>query len=190
MITRSIIINYVTTAPSLWWALFLYNIDNILKICYNIRVKSLPRLNEKAQNMKRTFKLTLLVCLLLIANLFTLTSCFLELPEDEPTPSAPFTTLTYEGRGSKVIKNINVPKGKFVISGYASITLSSDYDGGFFNVSLTDSENVYESWLAYLNSSSKTVEKAELFVGPMNAGILEIQADDDVSWTITIEAAG
>ena len=138
--------------------------------------------------MKRTFKLTVLVCLLLLANIFTLTSCYTETQDDKSTDSVPFTTLTYQGSGSKVIKNIVVPKGKFIISGYAK--MNDDYFGDF-NVVLTNSNGkmtIY--WNTALSSDKLTIEKADFLNGPIDGGILEIQADDSISWTITIEAAG
>ena len=148
--------------------------------------------------MKRTFKLTLLVCLLLLANLFTLTSCFVELPEDvsklpddETTSSEPFTALTYTGKGSKVIKNIYIPKGKFIISGYAQVDASEKYPSSYFDVDLTNSNgNKVAQWFEHLGPSNRTLEKAVFFNGPVSGGILEIQVADYVSWTITIEAAG
>ena len=111
----------------------------------------------------------------------------MELPEEESTP---FTTLTYEGSGSKVIKNINVPNGKFIISGYAKADDNEQYPFSEFDVKLTNSNGKTTVYLHDCVSSDKrTIEKADFFNGPMNGGILEIQADDDVSWTITIEAA-
>ena len=144
----------------------------------------------KCKAMKRTFKLTLLVCLLLLANIFTLTSCFMftETQDDKSAESVPFTTLTYEGSGSKVIKNIVVPKGKFIISGYAK--LNGGYYGDF-DMELTNSNGkltVY--WNTHVSSDTLTVEKADFFNGPIDGGILEIRANDSISWTITIEKAG
>ena len=138
--------------------------------------------------MKITFRLTVLVCLLLLANIFTLTSCYTEIQDDKSTEPVPFTTLTYEGTGSKVIKNIVVPKGKFIISGYAKI--NDDYYGEF-DVVLTNSNGkmtIY--WNTVLGSNKLTIEKADFLNGPIDGGILEIQSNDNISWTITIEAAG
>ena len=163
-------------------------LDTFSKIWYNIRVNTRRGYTGKCKAMKRTFKLTLLVCLLLLANLFTLTSCFTDLPEDESTP---FTTLTYTGKGSKVIKNIVVPNGKFIISGYAKADDDEKYPSSYFEVDLINSNGKkVVFWFEYLGSSQRTLEKASFFNGPINGGILEIQVDDYVSWTITIEAAG
>ena len=108
--------------------------------------------------------------------------------DDKSTESVPFTTLTYEGSGSKVIKNIVVPKGKFIISGYAKM---NDGNFGNFDVELTNSNGktpIY--WNTNVSSDKQTIEKADFFNGPIDGAILEIEADDNVSWTITIEAAG
>lgn len=146
---------------------------------------------RKCKVMIRTFKLTLLVCLLLFANLFTLTSCFMEFPEEQHTPSATFTTLTYTGSGCKIIKDIDVPNGKFIISGYATLNDDDPYAYGSFDVFLKYSNGLSAiSWWCALSSDRKTVEKADFFNGDTNGVILEIQAEDDISWTITIEAAG
>lgn len=142
---------------------------------------------RKCKVMKRTFKLTLLVCLLLLANLFTLTSCFTELQEEEQTP---FTTLTYTGSGSKIIKDIDVPNGKFIISGYAMLNDNDPYAYGSFDVFLKYSNGLSAtSWWCALSSDRKTVEKADFFNGDPIGVILEIQAEDNISWTVTIEAA-
>lgn len=155
---------------------------------------------RKCKVMIRTFKLTLLVCLLLFANLFTLTSCFMEFSEEQHTPStpsapsepsAPFTKLTYTGSGCKIIKDIDVPNGKFIISGYATLNDDDPYAYGSFDVFLKYSNGLSAtSWRCVLSSDRKTVEKADFFNGDTIGVILEIQAEDDISWTITIEAAG
>ena len=173
------------------------DIDNILKIWYNICVKILQGKMRKCKVMIRTFKLKLLVCLLLFANLFTLTSCFMEFSEEQHTPSTPsapsepFTTLTYTGTGCKIIKDIDVPNGKFIISGYATLNDDDPYAYGSFDVFLKRSNGLSDiSWWCTLSSDRKTVEKADFFNGDTIGLILEIQAEDDISWTITIEAAG
>ena len=112
----------------------------------------------------------------------------MNLPEDESTP---FTTLTYTGKGSKIIKNINVPKGRFIISGNAQVDEDEEYPFSNFTVDLTNSNgNEVAYWLGTLSSSHRTLEKAEFFNGSVSGGVLEIQVADYVSWTITIEAAG
>ena len=45
-------------------------------------------------------------------------------------------------------------------------------------------------WIDSLYSGNQTLEKAVSFEGPINGGILEIEADDNISWTITIEVVG
>ena len=95
-----------------------------------------------------------------------------------------FKTLTYSGTGSKVIQNISVPKGNFIMSGYAK---STDGRSGSFFVYL----NGYHAyWIETLYSNKQSLEKAVSFQGPINGGILEINAGDNVSWTITIKATG
>ena len=112
-------------------------------------------------------------------------------PSDTSEPSAPFTTLTYTGSGSKIIKDIDVPNGKFIISGYATLNDDDPYAYGSFDVFLKYSNGLSAtSWWCALSSDRKTVEKADFFNGDTIGVILEIHADDDISWTITIEAAG
>ena len=98
--------------------------------------------------------------------------------------AATFNTLIYSGTGSKVIKNIIVPDGRFIISGYAGGT-------GVFSVDLRyGNGNLATGWYEYLTSSNQTTEKAASFNGVVNGGILEIDAADNISWTIIIEAVG
>lgn len=94
-----------------------------------------------------------------------------------------FKTLTYSGTGSKVIKNISLPKGKFFLSGRATST-----NGGYgsFHVYL-DYYTAY--WVESLSSSKQYIEKSVPFSGPLSSAILEIDAADNVRWTISIELA-
>ena len=97
-----------------------------------------------------------------------------------------FKTLTYTGTGSKIIKNISVPNGRFIISGYA---VKNYGNVGSFYMYLNYSNGSRAAyWITSLYSDNQTLEKAETFQGAMSGGILEIQADDNISWTITIEA--
>ena len=97
-----------------------------------------------------------------------------------------FNTLTYTGTGSKVIKNIVTPNSKFVLSGYAVKT--NDWIGSFY-VYLNDEDGDRVGyWIETLYSGNKSMEKAFTFEGSLNGGMLEVQADDNISWTITIEA--
>lgn len=90
-----------------------------------------------------------------------------------------FETLTYSGKGSKVIKNIVVPKGKFLITVYAT--------GG--SSLYLDLRNSFGNEVAEINVyHSGNVEKAEAFSGSITGGYIEI--DTSASWTITIEAVG
>ena len=112
----------------------------------------------------------------------------MESPEEEHTT---FTTLTYTGSGSKIIKDIDVPNGKFIISGYAILNDNDPYAHGSFDVFLKYSNGLSAaSWWCALSSDRKTVEKADFFNGDPIGVILEIQAEDNISWTITIEATG
>ena len=98
-----------------------------------------------------------------------------------------FKTLTYSGTGSSVIKNVIAPKGNFIISGVAT---STNGRAGNFDVTLSSGGSGYSTiayWYDGVYSSKQRIEKAETFSGPINGGILEIDADDNVKWTITIE---
>lgn len=99
-----------------------------------------------------------------------------------------FKTLTYTGTGSKIIKNIIVPNGRFVISGYAIKTYENV--GSFYVYLYYANGNIAAFWIDSLYSGNQTLEKAVSFDGAVNGGILEIQAGDNISWTITIEAVG
>ena len=99
-----------------------------------------------------------------------------------------FKTLTYTGTGSKIVKNIVVPDGRFVISGYAVKTYGNI--GSFYMDLNYANGNLAAYWVDSLYSGNQTLEKAVSFEGPINGGILEIEADDNISWTITIEVVG
>lgn len=94
-----------------------------------------------------------------------------------------FKTLTYSGTGSKVIKDINVPKGTFLITGYATST-----DGwiGSFYVYLNHA-NGYDA-AYWIDSTNSYLEKAEGFSGSISGGYIEVKADSNIKWKITIEA--
>ena len=99
-----------------------------------------------------------------------------------------FHTLTYTGTGSKVIKNIITPNSKFILSGYAAKKYGSV---GSFYVYLNDEDgNRVAYWIEVLFSNNQTLEKAVTFEDCLQGGILEIQADDNIAWTITIEVSG
>ena len=51
---------------------------------------------------------------------------------------------------------------------------------GFGSTSVRLTGTIYE----------KTLENTKSFYGPIEGGFLQIDADDNVSWTITIEKAG
>ncbi|MBQ7896898.1 MAG: hypothetical protein IJ323_00595 [Clostridia bacterium] len=99
-----------------------------------------------------------------------------------------FNPLTYSGTGAKVINNINVPNGAFSITGKGT---SADGHAGSFYVDLKKSNgNLVASWIASVYSTQQTIEKVDGFNGEIKGGFLEIDADDNVRWTITIEAVG
>ena len=97
-----------------------------------------------------------------------------------------FETLTYSGVGSKILKNITVPSGKFMISGYA--TLIDGYSSSFYVYLNYSSGSRAAYWIASLYDGY--IEKADAFSGPINGGYIEVSAGANVSWTITIEAIG
>lgn len=101
--------------------------------------------------------------------------------------TTPFESLSFSGTGHKAFRDINLPNGQFVIIGNA--TLTGDYMG-IFDVYLKKSDG-YKSayWFGSVSSNEKNIEKIEPFSGPLNGGCLEVDAEDNVSWTITIEAA-
>ena len=95
-----------------------------------------------------------------------------------------FETLVYSGKGSKVISNINLPRGKFqitctMISGEGATDIK-------FNVGGT------EHWLMYATDAGES--EVEFVEGPINSAVLTINADSNYfgksGWKITIEAVG
>ena len=98
-----------------------------------------------------------------------------------------FETLTYSGTGSKVITNIIIPEGNFVISGYGT---SPEGKGSFYMYLKRANGRDAAYWIESFYSYETTIEKAEPFTGNINGGVLEIKVADGTSWTITIEAVG
>lgn len=103
--------------------------------------------------------------------------------------SAPFETLSFSGKGQKAFSGINVPAGNYVLVGTATIN-GDRYSFSSFDVELKDTDHPYAAWwVGSVSGDNKSVEKMEPFQGPINGGVLEVEAEDSVSWTITIEAA-
>lgn len=98
-----------------------------------------------------------------------------------------FETITFSGTGSKVITNIVLPEGNFIISGIAT---SSNGSGSFYMY--LKRANGYNAayWIETFLSYKKTIEQAEPFSGAISGGLLEITVPDNATWTITIEATG
>lgn len=103
--------------------------------------------------------------------------------------SPPFETLSFSGTGQKAFRDINIPAGNYVLIGTATVS-NCNYSVPSFDVYLkkTDGLNAAK-WWDHLSSDRKSIEKMELFNGPIDGGVLEINTNDNVSWTITIEAA-
>jgi hypothetical protein len=99
-----------------------------------------------------------------------------------------FKTTTYYGTGNKIIKNISLPYEYFIITCKGSLT--GGREGRFYvNLYKQGGTNVL-SWNKYLSSSGAKFEKAISFLGGVEGAILEIEADSNVWWTITIEVSG
>ena len=94
-----------------------------------------------------------------------------------------FQTLTYSGKGSKVIKNIVVPDGQFMITGYAT---STNGQWGNFYVDIYYSSGIRTDY--WIESTNSYLEKAVIIRGAMSGGYIQIDAGSNISWTITIEA--
>ena len=106
--------------------------------------------------------------------------------QNDEQPTTSFEPLSFSGTGQKTFRDINIPAGNYVRIGTA--TLQGDY-GGSFNVTLRNSNgNTTAYWYDGVYSGQKSVEKMQPFAGPIKGGYLEIATDDDISWTITIEA--
>ena len=100
-----------------------------------------------------------------------------------------FKTLTYSGSGFKTIRNITVPSGNFVVTGKAS-SIDGKWGGSFYVYLKYSNGDNAAYWIESLFSDKLSLEKMQPFNGPLNGGYLEINADDNVRWTITIEAVG
>lgn len=111
--------------------------------------------------------------------------------QNDEQPTTPFEPLSFSGTGNKSFRDINIPYGNYVLIGNATISgAEGTWFQGAFNVSLKNSRgNLGPWWVESLYPSRTTTEKMEPFQGPINGGVLEISANDDISWTITIEAA-
>ena len=96
-----------------------------------------------------------------------------------------FKTLTYSGKGYKAIKDIQIPEGNFTISGVGKSTNGSA--GSFYMNLYYANGNEAADWIEAVYSDEQTVKQTEPFEGPITGGKLEINADDNVSWTITID---
>lgn len=96
-----------------------------------------------------------------------------------------FKTLTYSGKGSKTISNINIPRGTF------RVTCTMLSDGGLMSVYFPDSSAGNLIFCDY-NTGASSVET---ITGPYTNATLVINANSDykgnsASWKITIEAIG
>lgn len=96
-----------------------------------------------------------------------------------------FKTITYSGKGSQIIKGINLPNGNFLISGKGVLT--SGYVDSFYVYLKSSNGNTLIYWIESVYED-ESVEKADSFNGPMQNAFIEINAGSDVKWTITIEA--
>lgn len=109
--------------------------------------------------------------------------------QNDEQPTTPFEPLSFSGTGQKAFRDINVPAGNYVLVGNATIT-GDRYSFSSFDVELKDIDNPFAArWVGSVSYDNKNVEKMEPFQGPINGGVLEVEAEDSVSWTITIEAA-
>lgn len=99
-----------------------------------------------------------------------------------------FKTLTYSGKGNKELRNINVPKGNFIIS--ARATSTDGYAGLFYVRFYNSNYSTVASWVESVYSYKQTITPSARFSGSVNEGWIEIDAGNNVEWTITIEHAG
>ena len=111
--------------------------------------------------------------------------CGISLKEELP----PFEPITFSGTGHKTFRDINIPAGNYVLIGNATITGSSYAYSSFYVTIFYPNGNQAAYWIDSVNYEKTTVEKMVPFTGPINGGYLEIEAEDEASWTITIEAA-
>lgn len=111
--------------------------------------------------------------------------CGVALQEEQST--IPFEPLSFSGTGHKTFRDINIPAGNYVLIGNATITGGS-YAFSSFDVTIfypNGNEAAY--WIDSVSYEKTTVEKMAPFTGPISGGYLEIEAEDEASWTITIE---
>ncbi len=99
-----------------------------------------------------------------------------------------FETLTYSGKGDKILKDIVLPEGDFVIKVEATLAASEYSDLIFVHAYYANGNKA-----AYLSGhpSGKNGRKDSdqtTFEGPMAGGRIEIETENSISWELTIEA--
>ena len=100
-----------------------------------------------------------------------------------------FTKLTYSGRGIDKIKNINIPKGDYVLKLVATGTHDDVIDNCFVYL-YNGGETYYTSAYAGVTVSVPiygwSSSENDPFEGPIKKGTIKVDAPDDIKWTITI----
>lgn len=95
-----------------------------------------------------------------------------------------FETLTFSGQGFSTVNNVCIPNGLYLIK-YTATCPSSDNNKFYFDLyNEYGSEVVYEISHIY---PDEPINTQQTFEGPINGGKLVIDAESNVSWTITIE---
>lgn len=92
-----------------------------------------------------------------------------------------FEPITFTGSGEKVIKNINLPAGKYTIK----TTYRSTEYSNFWAEIFSSTSDEYGDMIA--NEVGTNCSSEVSFSGPVNNGYIEVHWGDG-NWTITIEA--
>lgn len=100
-----------------------------------------------------------------------------------------FKTLTYSGTGFEIIKDLDLPEGRFVMNVEATLASSEASDLLFIDAFYANGNKAaYLSAHPNMNNGRYEADSTT-FDGPMNGGRIEVDTEDSISWKLTIEAS-
>ncbi len=101
-----------------------------------------------------------------------------------------FEPIIYSGAGDKIISNISLPQGSFVIRLEASIAQHDYILVTSMSVNLHDGNGYSRAFLSgnLREENGFAISEQQMLEGPLNNGRLDIDTYDNISWRVTIEA--